>query len=211
MIAQGLTEKDLVEAWSSGPFVLLGENVRGRAVDRVSISNQEAARTAMSHLLDSGCVRPAVIGVGGTSVGHARLLGYREAAAEHDVVLDPTLMVPTQSWHRQEGERAVHELLDKGARFDGAVCSNDEVALGALRALRVRGLHVPGDIAVVSFDDSKDAAFATPGLTSIAHELDTLANAALELVTRRLADREHAAQPEHVTVPHHLVVRESSP
>ncbi|WP_206674121.1 substrate-binding domain-containing protein [Pseudactinotalea suaedae] len=213
MVGQGMTEADLRGLSGGGPFVLLGENISGTAVDHITISNAGAARTAMTHLLASGRRRVALLGTGSTAVAAARVRGAREAAAEHGVELLPELMVGSGPWHRDAGERATAELIESGAVFDAILGFNDELALGAARALLTHGIDVPTDVALVGFDNSRDAAYSTPSLTSIAPDMAHIARRALELIEER---QRHpgvgrGAEPAHVIAPHTLAVRESAP
>lgn len=213
MVAQGMTEDDLGRLSGGAPFVLLGENVSGAAVDRITISNARAAETAMAHLLESGRRRVALLGAGGAAVASARMRGFRAAAAERRVEIDPALVIAAGPWHRNVGERATHELLDRGTSVDAIVGFNDELALGALRALLSRGVRVPEEIAVVGFDNSDHAAFATPSLTSIAPDTGYIARRAMALIDdrHRHPGARSGRAPVHVAAPYTLAVRESAP
>lgn len=213
MVAQGMTEDDLGRLSGGAPFVLLGENLGGAAVDRITISNAAAAETAMAHVLESGRRRVALLGTGAAAVASARVRGCRAAATERGVEIDPALLIAATPWHRNVGERATHELLDRGAHVDAIVGFNDELALGALRALLSRGVRVPQDIAVVGFDNSDDAAYATPSLTSIAPDTGYIARRALALIEdrHRHPGPSTARAPVQVAAPYTLAVRESAP
>lgn len=212
--AHGLREDDIRRASSTVPFVLLGEGVPQHRVAQITISNSDAASTAMQHLLRTGRRRIVLLGLAHRAVAEARVRGCRRAATMHGVQIDPTLLAPAPRWDRESGERAIHELLDRGARFDAVIGFNDELALGAQRALLSRGHDVPGDVALIGFDNSEDARYSTPSLSSVAPAFDAIADAALELVTghgQRTPER-HAGEParQHITAPHRLVVREST-
>lgn len=213
MVGQGLTEADLRGLSVGGPFVLLGENISGTAVDHITISNAGAARTAMTHLLEAGRRRVALLGTGSTAVAAARVRGAGEAAAGRGIDLEPELMIPAGPWHRDAGERATVSLLEAGVPFDAVLGFNDELALGAVRALLTHGVTVPTDVAVVGFDNSRDAAYSTPSLTSIAPDTAHIARRALDLIEER---QRHpgvgaGAEPAHIIAPHTLAVRESAP
>lgn len=213
MAAHGLSQGDLSSIAGTHPFVLVGENVSGSGVDRVTISNVEASRDAMAHLLRSGRRRVALLGVASSPVAEARVRGCAAAARELGVDIDPGLVLEASPWHRGAGERAIATLLARGHPFDAVVGFNDELALGASRALQAQGLRVPEDVALVGFDNSADAAFATPSITSIAPDLEDIARRALGLVVER--QRQLASgtpiEPVQLLAPHTLVVRESAP
>ncbi len=207
---------DDVRGRASGvPLVLLGEHDAGGAdasVDRVVVDNVAAAREATAHLVALGRRRIAAVGAaaaGGADTARLRLRGYRQALREGGLAPDPALEVPVAALHRADGAAAVRALLDSGAAPDALFCANDQLALGALRAALERGLDVPGDLAVVGFDDIEDGRYATPSLTTVSPDKAALAR----LAVAHLADRlgAGAAGPARSTVVgHRLVVREST-
>jgi DNA-binding LacI/PurR family transcriptional regulator len=71
-------------------------------------------------------------------------------------------------------------LLDSGARFTALVVANDQMALGAMRALREHGLQIPHDVSVVGFDDIPEAICFEPPLTTVRQNFEALGNQAVE-------------------------------
>jgi DNA-binding LacI/PurR family transcriptional regulator len=100
------------------------------------------------------------------------------------------------------------ELLERNRRLDAVFCFNDELALGALRALHERGVRVPDDIAVVGFDDIEDARYSTPSLSTIRPDKRAIAVQAVRALHDRLCDVQRPVQD--VRVGYELVVREST-
>ncbi|MER7180412.1 substrate-binding domain-containing protein, partial [Streptomyces hyaluromycini] len=98
--------------------------------------------------------------------------------------------------------------LDLAEPPDAVFCFADAMAEGALAVARERGLSVPGDVAVVGFDDVEAARYTAPALTTVAPDKRELARVAVRALLRRIegaADRE----PTVLTVGHRLVVRDS--
>ena len=197
------------------PLVLLGERIFGGPTDHVVMDNVGGAYEATAHLLRSGRRRIAVIGAhSGSQVDSAtlRLDGYRRALADHAAVQESALVVVRQGWHRVDGAEATRELLRRGVLFDGIFALNDELALGALRALAEAGLNVPGDVAVVGFDNVLEGQFTMPNLTSVDPQRSEIARFAVEALTRRIGVGGGAGEPaRRVEVPARLIVRESAP
>lgn len=102
-----------------------------------------------------------------------------------------------------EGYRALSPLLKSGAPFDALFCETDELALGALAAVEDAGLSVPGDIAIVGFDDLPDL---SARLTTIRQDFPKLAEAAIKL----LAEAKRGAKPRSVLMPIELVKRQTT-
>ena len=93
--------------------------------------------------------------------------------------------------------------------FDALFCFNDLLALGAMEALHRHGVDVPGDVAVVGFDDIEEGRHTVPGLTTVAVDLAVLAGAAVDSLVRRLDDPS-TPDGDSILVPHRLVVRGST-
>ena len=193
-----------------GPVVLLGTRLDAPPADHVVMDDRGAARTAVAHLLATGRRRVAAIGAtreGGSAA--LREAGYRDALAEAGVPVDEALVLEAADWDRRSsGAAAAVRLLASGAAFDGVFCFNDAMAFGALRVLASRGLRVPDDVAVVGFDDTEQARFSTPPLTSVDPGQEQIARTAVDLLVERI--RGYAGAPRVVVAEHRLAVRESS-
>lgn len=203
--------QDLEQRRDTTPMVLLGERVYGGPADHVSIDNVAAAQTATTHLLQLGRRRVAAIGdqQPTTQAARLRMRGYREALAMAGRSVHPELVARVEAYHREDGAAAMMRLLDLPEPPDAVVCFNDLLALGALRALAVRGVRVPEDVAVVGWDDIEDGRYSTPTLTTISPDKQQIAALAVDLLARRLAARD-AEPPREVTADFTLAVREST-
>lgn len=194
------------------PLVVLGEPVEDSDATFITMSNADAFRDATEHLIAAGRRSIAFVGAdpdGPVRTADERLRGYRAALAAHDLPFRPELVVPTPLWHRADGAAAAARLLEVPDAVDAVVCCNDALALGALSALQLGGRTVPGDVAVVGFDDIEESAYATPALTTVSADLDRVATTAVGLLVGQL-ERGEAAVPGVVRSPHRLVVRASS-
>jgi len=211
VIFEALDAHHLAELSRINPTVLLGERIAGTTADHVGIDNVASARDVVAHLVATGRRSIGFLGHQGhtqTSVPSLRYRGFREAV--HDAGLDTAAdwHVPTGQYTREEGEARTEAALSDLASADALVCVSDLLAIGAMRALARRGIRVPQDIAVVGWDDTVDAAYHHPTLTSVAPDLRQLAERTIALLVERIEGRRDLGQA-HV-VPHRLVVRESS-
>ena len=207
-----VTQEALDEASPAVPLVLLGEHLMASQRDRVAVDNVAASAEAVTHLVATGRRRIAAVGAkrGSTAAtAELRLAGYRQALAAAGIEVDPALEVATEHFSRAGGVRAVDALLDAGTDVDALFCFNDLLALGAIEALRQRGLAVPGDVAVVGFDDIEEGRHTDPDLTTVAPDLPALAGFAVERLLARL-DEPGTTEGSSIIVPHRLVVRGSS-
>ncbi|MFV0633941.1 LacI family DNA-binding transcriptional regulator [Demequina sp.] len=193
------------------PLVVLGERIFGGDWDHVTMNNVDGSRAATQHLIDKGRRRIAVIGAhAGETMGSAalRVLGYQTALAANGIPFDPELVVEGGLWHRATGAECVAHLLDSGIEVDAIFGLNDALALGALHALHARRIDVPGQIAVVGFDDIEDASYSAPTLTSISPGREQIAATAIDVLIDRIAGN---AEPyRRVIADFTLVEREST-
>nr|HET6903760.1 LacI family DNA-binding transcriptional regulator [Ktedonobacteraceae bacterium] len=212
-----LQPEDLQSRKAKTPLVLLGEHLLDVDVpyDHIANSNIEAARLATSHLLGLGRRRIAAIGnigtiaiMGGTG-GQRRLRGYSEALAQAGLSVDSRLIVQVTSYSRQEGVRAMQQLLALDQPPDAVFCFNDLLALGAMRALHEAGCRIPEDVAVVGFDDIEEASFATPSLSTVAPDKQRMGELAVSFLLERI-EGTRTGPAERVEVPFHLMIREST-
>ena len=117
----------------------------------VDADNSGGARTAVGHLLRSGRRRVVTIaGPRDMAVGIDRLSGYRDMLEAAGL---PAL-IGYGDFSQASGEHAMTRLLERRPDLDAVFAASDLMAAGALRALRDRGRAVPGDVAVVGFEDS---------------------------------------------------------
>ncbi|WP_116996812.1 LacI family DNA-binding transcriptional regulator [Desertimonas flava] len=200
-------------ASGTAPVVLLGERVSGIQLDHVAIDNVAASFEAVQHLAASGRRRIAAVGAQAresAQTAHQRFTGYRGALEAAGLPYRPELVRPAGEWHREAGAAAAHELLRLPEPPDAIFCFNDLLALGALRALYEHRVDVPGEIAVVGFDDIEDGRFGRPSLTTVAPDKPYIATTSVELLATRLRRHPPPPPPQEVTAGHRLIVRESS-
>lgn len=150
------------------PLVIMGASEVFEAHTVSTAHNAAPARLATEHLLRLGHTRVAHVSYGsfeyqGTT---ERLQGYQAALAGAGLPFDRALC-REGDFSPESGYAAMTSLLDAGADFTALFASNDTVALGAMAALRARGLRIPEDVAVVGYDDIPVAAFAAPPLTTV--------------------------------------------
>lgn len=219
--AQSLTTEDLQPEEIKKPIVLLGERFFGAPYDHVIIDNVAAAHLATTHLLSLGKRRIAAIGViehGRSETPRLRLQGFLQALREAGQEMDPSLLVPMDSWHRANGMDSWHRangaeamryLLSLAYPPDAVFCFNDLLALGAMSVLHEAGLHIPGDVAVVGIDDIEDGRYSTPTLTTIAPDKEEISRLAVSLLLGRIKGTRQEP-PEQFIVPFHLRVRKST-
>lgn len=184
-----LGPKDIDLFKTDFPLVVIGERVRSGPIDYIGTENIESVKRATIYLINAGCRRIAALGVHpGEKSGSAalRLKGYVEALEEVGLPVDRRLFVPSTMWHRDDGFRAMAQILDEGIAVDGVIAFNDMLASGAIHAIELHGLHVPDDISVIGFDNNDDSKYLMPPLTSISPNLSAVARLSVATLKARI-------------------------
>lgn len=193
------------------PSVLVDFQLRGVNEDTVLVDNRSAGFQAMEHLLSLGHRDCAVIlGPEDQVAVRERLAGVREALAQVGLTL-PASRIVAGAFTRQSGEAAMRQLLQRKPWPTAVFCLNDEMAIGAMQALRAcapDGRAVPVSISLVGCDDIPSATAITPALTTIRVETAFLGRTAVQRLVAKLRDPLHTATT--TIVPTHLVVRAST-
>jgi len=178
-----------------------------RGVDAVVCDDVQAAYEATRHLVKLGHRRIGLIrGPARHAFSQALTGGYRRALQEAGIAVRDSLVV--EAAFRPEGGYEAAEMFLKAASRPTAIFTNDDIAIGAMRAIRDHGLTVPDDIALVGYDDIEYAAHTTPPLTTVAVPKQEMGRMA---VRRAIAQMAHGERHVFSTtvVSHALLIRSS--
>jgi LacI family transcriptional regulator len=177
-------------------------------IPAVTAANASGAKQATEHLLALGHRRIGVItGPRSWNASEERLIGHHAALAGAGEMPDSRLELEGDFEHAS-GFAAASRLLALSDPPTAIFAFNDDMAVGALRAARERGLRVPDELSVVGFDDSEQAPIVTPALTTVRQPLAEMGRMAVSLLTRLLeGQRLEALRVELAT---RLVVRGSA-
>ncbi len=177
----------------SVPFVVI-DRLQDMRVDQVGVENESGSASVVEHLLQIGHRRVATItGRAGLATTRERLEGYRLAHRRRGLRVDERYIVDGSSTE-QGGRRAMAQLLAMQPTPTAVFVANDSMTIGALRALREAGLDVPGQMALVCFDDFPWGDVFLPRLTAIAQPSFAIGARAVQLLVRRLGDPQAPAQ-----------------
>jgi DNA-binding LacI/PurR family transcriptional regulator/anti-anti-sigma regulatory factor len=169
--------------------------------------NYSGMHVAVSHLIDHGHKRIAFIG----RLAHVdikqRFEGYKAALAERGIPFDEQLVIDAEDEMEAGGKAAARALLERGAKPTAVAASTDKNALGAMEVMRDAGLCIPGDLAIVGFDDIAEAQTADPPLTTVRQRFDMLAGVAVGHLLELLANKSLA--PRTIHTPTALITRRS--
>ena len=194
------------------PMVTIGRTLEG--IPSLLMDSYTGMREAIAHLIEvHGRRRVAFIrGPEGHFYAQERYRAYTETLEAYGIPFNPNLVTPPSDWGLPAGGSTVMQLmlderqLTLGKDFDAVVAANDEMILGAWDVLQARGAHIPGDVAVMGFDDRLDGRMRTPPLTSVAAPFYEIGYQSVETLLALMAGQQ---VPQEATVPSRLVVRQS--
>ncbi|MEX2160470.1 MAG: LacI family DNA-binding transcriptional regulator [Anaerolineales bacterium] len=189
------------------PFVLIDHQGTGSPCPSVGAMNWQGAYNATEHLIKLGHTRIGFI-TGSMDLGAAieRLGGYKAALKTYHVTEDPQLIYKG-SFFQPEGYAGACALLDIEPPPTAIFASNDVMAMGAMDAVRSRGLRVPEDISILGFDDIPQAAVVRPALTTVRQPLREMGGLAAQMLIDKL--KNPTTELGRTELPTELIVRAS--
>jgi len=187
------------------PIVVINNEHAGSYIHSVAVDDVQGAELATRHLIEQGHrVIGHISGPAGYSSSDNRLAGYRRALTKARIPFDASRVIPGNG--RADGGEQVTQLFARSPVPTAIFCYNDMTAIGALAALKRRGLRVPDDISLIGFDDIPFAAYVDPPLTTIHQPKDEMGR----LATGMLLDLLSGKKVANVMMEGKLIVRESS-
>ncbi|AYC42823.1 LacI family DNA-binding transcriptional regulator [Streptomyces griseorubiginosus] len=174
----------------------------------IGAANWSGGLAATEHLLSLGHRRIGLIaGPPRLLCSRARFDGYRAALEGAGVPLDESLVVPGD-FHPESGFAGCEKLLDLPEPPTAIFAASDQMALGAIEALRRRGLRVPEDMSLVGFDDLPEVRWSAPPLTTIRQPLSEMGKLAVRTILK--LTRNEPPDSPRVELGTELVVRSST-
>lgn len=194
------------------PCVLVtndASNLRFPNLSSVTSDDLEAGRMAITHLVELGHRRIAVIG-GDRRVSDITRLRYEGCMAafrDNDIPFDPEQDYVGIRFSYADGYRAAEELLRRHPGFTAIFAMADVMAIGAIRALRDHGLRVPEDVSVMGFDGLDIGEYTVPKLATIRQSVPELARRSIQILRSQIEDRAASCCE---TIPAAVVSKEST-
>ena len=189
------------------PIVFVDRRSRDLDGSVVLVDNIQGAYCAVEHLIALGHERIGIVtGPLNLTTGSDRLEGYRLALADHGIGYDERLS-RIADFKLEQAEAKTMELLSQSVAPTALFVANNLMTIGALRAIRKKGLSIPNDIALVTFDDPEWAEFIHPALTAVAQPTYELGLCAMGLLAKEIENP--SIEKQEVVLGCELVVRES--
>ncbi|CAG7839148.1 LacI family transcriptional regulator [Clostridium botulinum C] len=192
------------------PLVLIETNGRETEFPSVIIDNKSAAIDAVNYLLKKGNKRIAYIGISDDVINASAIRheGYIEGLSQNNIPYDKDITFFCKySLKAEDGYEAMNNILEKTTDIDAVFCVNDEIAMGAINALRDKGIKVPEDVDVMGFNDTHGAEFFYPRLTTIAQPLYDMGSVATRMLIKKINNE--PLDKELFVLPYELIERDS--
>ena len=207
LLTTRLDNKVITDIADRYPVVLTSDFIDGLNVPTVAIDNISSSRDAVAHLLELGHRRIGMItGPLNSLLSRDRLKGYRQALLGHDIEVESVLIQEGDHTY-ESGYNQMNKFLALDKSPTAIFAANDSMAMGAIKAIKARGLRVPEDVAVVGFDNIQFSAIFEPALTTIAQPLVEMGKRSMELLLKQLKG-ETLTKKQHV-LDTKLIIRDS--
>lgn len=172
-------------------------------IDQVISSGYQAAQSAIHYLLELGHQKICYIG---ETTNEQRFLAYQDTMREAGLIISEQDTASTDLSPGQ-GYEAVQRLLNKNTEFTAIFCSNDILAIGALKALKDNKIKVPDEVSLISIDDIDTAGYLSPMLTTVRIPIKEMGSMAVKILIDRMEGGHKT--PLKVNIPNSLIYRNS--
>lgn len=193
------------------PVILFDRAVPGVDCDSVVINNEQSTYDATKHLISEGFKNIAFITLNSLqSQMQDRLNGYERALSEKKLPSNVKELSYTSATHMDELIRHISAYLKRKPELDAVLFGTNYIGVSGLKAIRNLGKNIPGDLAVISFDDHDVFQLNSPSITAIAQPIDKIAEKLITLLLARLAAPAKPKPGRSIVLPAELVIRNSS-
>ena len=137
-------------------------------IDSVFSDSETGAEIAVTHLIETGCKKITHIsGPTFITIAQDRIRGYKSIMSRHGLEVDDERMISHGDYSHKSGYLAMQELLHKTPDLDGVFVANDQMSVGAMKALFEAGKRIPLDVKVIGYDDVFIAGVLEPSLSTV--------------------------------------------
>ena len=193
-------------------FVGIEKNLSKYGIDSVFSDSVTGAEMAVTHLIETGCRRIAHIsGPVFVTIAQDRIRGYKNIMARHNLEIDDSRMIAHGDYTHKSGYLAMRELLHKTPDLDGVFVANDQMSVGAMKALFEAGKSIPEDVKIIGYDDVFIASVLEPSLSTIHVQKYQMGKNAAELLLSQIEkNKDFPSQGTEIELEPELIVRRST-
>lgn len=200
---------DAIQKKYDVPVVMLESFVESEQVDYIAIDNRYGISQAIRRFREAGHSRIGFISE--TISARTRLPWFKAAMEEHGLKVDKQHIKIGSERFEKGGYESMKQLLAEAERPTAVFASYDDMAIGAMKAIDEFGLSIPDDIALIGFDNIREAEYLLTPLTTVSPPIGEMVNIAIHLLLKNIrAKQDHEKRvPQHISLKPGLIVRES--
>lgn len=164
------------------PMVVMNRDIEDSAIANILSSDRQGAFNAIEYLISYGHRKIAIIqGRDEFSAAQERKNGYIDALIKNNIPIHEDFILKGD-FTMSSGYHAMQKLLKSGNIPTAVFCSNDEMAIGAMKATHENGMKIPCDISIMGFDDNYAGEYMTPALTTVRRPIRKMSSEAAKLI-----------------------------
>ncbi|WP_145576238.1 LacI family DNA-binding transcriptional regulator [Yersinia alsatica] len=197
LYTRSMSEADLMQLLGKvpTPLMVINRDLPQAREHCVFFEQQQAAFNAVNYLIEQGHRDIACItGPIATATAQARLAGYQQALTHHGIALNDELIAHGENGV-PDGYKGCQTLLARNIKFSALFIYNDDMAIGAMKALSLAGKKLPEDISLFGFDDEPTAPYLQPSLSTVYLPIDAMIEAAITQALRLIAGKKVSPLP----------------
>jgi len=176
---------------------------------KITTNDFESGYNATCHLIDNGCVQPAILLVSqNLSISNERLEGYKQALKHNDIKFKENYVLMCDE--ESNSYAIIKRLLQNKRRPDGIICSVDKLTIPAYLACKDLNLRIPADVKVISFSNNPSAVILNPSLSAIVQPAYEMGKAAAVALFKALSKKRIELADESMVISSSLVQRDST-
>ena len=192
------------------PLVLFDRTTKELDVSKVIADDADAACKIVQHLIHGGAKKIALItGPEQLSIGKNRMKGYLKAMTMNKLEINTDYIIRCDDFSVKAAKDATRKLLEMKEKPDAIFGINDDMAIGAIEAIKEKNLRIPEDIAVFGFSNTKRSRYMNPSVSTVNQFPEKIGEMAAELLFEQILNNKHARTREEI-VNCELIIRESS-
>jgi DNA-binding LacI/PurR family transcriptional regulator len=194
-------------------FVCIEKNLSKYGIDSVFSDSEKGAEIATTHLIETGCRK--IVHISGpffVTIAQDRVRGYKNIMYRHNMEVDDYRMIAYGDYTHKSGYLAMKELLNKTPDLDGVFVANDQMSVGALKAIFETGKRIPEDVKIIGYDDVFISSVLEPSLSTIHVQKYRMGKNAAELLIAQIEDEKEltSQQGTEIMLEQNLIIRRST-
>ncbi len=192
------------------PLVFFDRKLTMNGVSSVTINDYEGGYKATKHLIDQGCTRIAHFsGDRSIEIFEERFRGYQQALIDSGITLNADYVLQTKS-NREDGARAIKELMVLTPPPDALFSASDFAALGAIQQLKLNGVKIPDEFSVVGFANEPFTKFMELSISTIDQSPLEMGKMAAKVFLEQIENTNSFKIEKKVVLAPELIIRKSS-